>query len=391
MLGGKHYQKKQNKKQSKKESKKERSAAQAASASSHAAAAAVKSQKSHNASTLKGPVVSYAAVGAERGARDAANDRRGVPFRNAKEEASGRGGRGGRGAGGRGAGAPGAAEANTRSTIKLSLASSQAQRRRVLRQKGGEDLLSHFRERLSASTFRLLNEQLYNSPNAYATQLLRDEGTFREYHTGYRQQLVQWPVNPNEFIAQALLQDRRGKFHSASDVPGNGGKLGGQSSSGSAIPANWVVADMGCGEAQIAATLKPKGYTVHSFDLCALNEHVTVADAVDVPLESNSVDVCIFSLSLMATDYERSLFEAFRILKPHRLLKIVEVRSRMPFPARFAEMVASIGFTTEFQDVVGDYFVAFDFFKRDGAKEPRTTALAHPPGEVLLPSMYKKR
>ena len=37
-----------------------------------------------------------------------------------------------------------------------------------------------------------------------------------------------------------------------------------------------VVADFGCGEAKIAQILRD--VTVHSFDLVALNEHVTACD-----------------------------------------------------------------------------------------------------------------
>ncbi|CAD2215274.1 ribosomal rRNA-processing protein 8 [Angomonas deanei] len=186
-------------------------------------------------------------------------------------------------------------------------------------------------------------------------------------------------MNPNKIIVEALTGDRRGKFlgNKGKTMPGH-------------IPQTWVVADMGCGEAQIAAELQPKGYTVHSFDFCALNDRVTVADATNVPLEDASVDICVFSLSLMATDYEKSLFEAFRILKPNRLLKIVEVRSRIPHPRRFAEMVESIGFTLDYQDVAGDYFVVFDFTKNE-KQAVANRELSQEPGEVLLPSLYKKR
>uniref|UniRef100_A0A0A9W4T6 Ribosomal RNA-processing protein 8 n=1 Tax=Lygus hesperus TaxID=30085 RepID=A0A0A9W4T6_LYGHE len=147
---------------------------------------------------------------------------------------------------------------------------------------------------------------------------------------------------------------------------------------------------MGCGDAQIARALTPKGYTVHSFDLTAVNQFVTVANIAAVPLPAESVDVCVFSLSLMATDYEQSLFESFRVLKPHRLLKIIDVRSRLPFPNKFAEMVCDIGFMLDFTDVVGDYFVAFDFIKKDGMTEANKN-LRHVPGQMLVPSMYKKR
>lgn len=70
-------------------------------------------------------------------------------------------------------------------------ASSAAQRRSVLKHKTDDDLLSHFREKLQSSTFRLLNEQIYSSPTSLVIQLLSDAETFTDYHAGYKQQLAQ--------------------------------------------------------------------------------------------------------------------------------------------------------------------------------------------------------
>jgi ribosomal RNA-processing protein 8 len=367
MLGGRHFQKKFDKKQKKKEAKKATQTNEHGKGPNGNHAAATFKRK--DGSNLKGPIVSYGDITA---ARDSANNRKNIPFSSKMEEKVYR----------KAHRVPkynAIVNPDEKNLAKAAGASSAAQRRRVLRQKGDEELLDHFRNRLNASTFRLLNEQVYNAPTTLASRLLRDESTFRDYHTGYHQQLVQWPMNPNSVIVESLLGDRRGRFlaNKGKSMPGH-------------IPPSWVVADMGCGEAQIAAELKPKGYTVHSFDFCALNPNVTVADTTKVPLESNSVDVCAFSLSLMSTDYEKSLFEAFRILKPKRLLKIIEVRSRVPFPHKFAELVEDIGFDVDYTDVAGDYFVVFDFIKKDG-QASANTELRHRPGDVLVPSLYKKR
>lgn len=392
MLSGKHYKKKMDKRAKKKAAKKDASGAapQQSKPSPHHPSSLPSARPSvKTKSTLKGPVVGYG----ERAARDGGNDHRGVPFLNAQEAKSYQGGRKEGKSGKKGqANAP----APTQTPLRRSLASSQAQRRRVLRAKGGEDLLAHFKEQLHASTFRLLNEELYNSPNAYAAQLLREESTFQDYHRGYRQQLVQWPLNPNHIIIESVLKNKNAHFSvdglaSPSSSKPTSTTAPAFATTPNSMPTSWVIADMGCGDAQIANALKPLGYTVHSFDFCALNPHVTIADSTNVPLQDASVDVCVFSLSLMATDYEKSLFEAFRILKPNRVLKIVEVRSRIPFPRRFSEMICSIGFTVAYENVAGDYFVAFDFIKDPRAKKPNPSILAHAPSEVLLPSLYKKR
>lgn len=370
MFGGGHFQKKIDKKALKKSAKKENAAnaKKGVSGGQNKATASAASVKSKNYSHIKGSIVAYDT----HASRDSANDRRNVPFQNKATERAYKKAK-------RIPSTHNVVDPAAGNGARRGGASSAAQRRQVLRRKGDDDLLSHFKEKLNASTFRLLNEQIYNSPNAYAGQLLRDRPTFLDYHTGYRQQLVQWPMNPNQLIVECLLGDRRGKFmnNKGKCLPGH-------------IPPNWVIADMGCGDAQIAAALQPKGYTVHSFDFCALNERVTEADAAHVPLERESVDICIFSLSLMATDYEKCLMEAFRILKPRRLLKIVEVRSRIPHPRRFAAMVESIGFTLDYNDVAGDYFAVFDLVKRDDVKEANQD-LAYNPSDVLVPSLYKKR
>jgi ubiquinone/menaquinone biosynthesis C-methylase UbiE len=95
------------------------------------------------------------------------------------------------------------------------------------------------------------------------------------------------------------------------------------------LPKTTVIADLGCGDAMIAQTLKK--HKVLSFDLIAKNELVTACDISKVkkkipsmslmsyvsqlPLEANSVDVVVFSLSLMGTNYLEFLKEAHRVLK----------------------------------------------------------------------------
>ena len=77
-----------------------------------------------------------------------------------------------------------------------------------------------------------------------------------------------------------------------------------------------VVGDFGCGEAAIAMSFEDDpDVRVHSFDLQAPNEHVTVADIANVPLANGVLDIAIFSLSLMGTNWVDFLVEAHRTLK----------------------------------------------------------------------------
>lgn len=75
-----------------------------------------------------------------------------------------------------------------------------------------------------------------------------------------------------------------------------------------------VIADMGCGEAKIAQTLHKK-LTIHSFDLAAPNQFIVACDIAHVPLPPATVDICIFCLSLMGTNFMDFIQEAYRILK----------------------------------------------------------------------------
>ena len=58
-------------------------------------------------------------------------------------------------------------------------------------------------------------------------------------------------------------------------------------------PDNCVVADFGCGDAKVARTVNNK---VHSFDLAAANEHVTVCDMANVSYDKHASNICTFLL-----------------------------------------------------------------------------------------------
>ena len=79
-------------------------------------------------------------------------------------------------------------------------------------------------------------------------------------------------------------------------------------------PKEWVVADMGCGEAVLAQSVPQT--CVHSLDLVAANPQVTPCDMAYTPLGVASVDAVVFCLSLMGTNLKDFMIEANRILKP---------------------------------------------------------------------------
>ena len=160
------------------------------------------------------------------------------------------------------------------------------------------DLQRKFRDKLDGARFRSLNEKLYTCRGQEAFDMFQgDPSLFKVYHEGYRKQVESWPENPlDQIIAWVRSQDAR-----------------------------LVVADMGCGEARLAASVKNKTY---SFDLVSNHPSVIACDIAHVPLTNKSVDIVIFCLSLMGTNISDFLREAHRVLKTNGIMKIAEVQSR---------------------------------------------------------------
>lgn len=187
-------------------------------------------------------------------------------------------------------------------------------------QKPGKRGLSFMQERLKArlqsADFRILNETLYTRTGAEAKALLDEQPhLFRTYHSGYARQVRRWPRNPLDDVI-SYLRTRSGTLS---------------------------VADLGCGEGRLRRDVKQK---VYSFDLVAHDEGIIACDISNVPLGDSSVDVAVFCLSLMGTDYGQFLVEARRVLVSNGLLLIAEVASRFANhdPGHFIRGVQALGF-----------------------------------------------
>ncbi|XP_052793578.1 ribosomal RNA-processing protein 8-like [Mya arenaria] len=220
---------------------------------------------------------------------------------------------------------------------------------------GEKTLLEKSRDRLSAARFRYLNEQLYTSTGKEALDLFKkDRDAFSVYHEGFQGQVEKWPTNPVDIIIKQIKSK----------------------------PKKLVIADFGCGDAKIAQSVANK---VHSFDLVALNDHVTVCDMSKVPLDPGSVDIAVFCLSLMGTNLSSYLREANRILKHSGTLLVAEVTSRFDNPGRFVLQVEKMGFKVRKQDNSNKMFVLMDFMKTSPVKSGNTEDIK------LKPCVYKKR
>ncbi|XP_015117995.1 ribosomal RNA-processing protein 8 [Diachasma alloeum] len=210
---------------------------------------------------------------------------------------------------------------------------------------------------LRASRFRYLNEELYKNDSTVSKQMFKeDPEAFKAYHDGYQRQVNQWPVNPLDVIITAVKK----------------------------MPKDWIIADFGCGEARLAASVSQK---VHSIDLVALNDRVTACDMAHTPLLIGGVNVVVFCLSLMGTNLNDYLREANRVLKKEGILKIAEVESRFDNIEEFINLLASFGFKNTWKDLSHNLFYFMDF-KKISEVTMKNQKL---PQLTLKPCLYKKR
>ncbi|XP_058832561.1 ribosomal RNA-processing protein 8 [Topomyia yanbarensis] len=223
------------------------------------------------------------------------------------------------------------------------------------------DKSTNFRDRLvdslKGSRFRFLNEQLYRNTGEEAkTMFQQDPGAFQAYHEGYRHQIEQWSVNPLDRIIKNIHK----------------------------LPKSHVVADFGCGEARLATAVPHK---VYSLDLVASNDSVIACNMANTPLETNSINVAVFCLSLMGTNLRDFLLEANRVMKIGAILKIAEVSSRFDNVKEFIDCVHKCGFLLDNKDLKHKLFYFFNF------KKVRTVAKNSLKGKhfSLKPCLYKKR
>ncbi|KAL9645506.1 hypothetical protein ABK040_000571 [Willaertia magna] len=261
-------------------------------------------------------------------------------------------------------------------------------------------LQEEFSDKLKTAKFRYLNEKLYTTTGHEAKVLFeKDPSLFKIYHEGYKHSMQKWPYQPIKHMID-YLQSK---------------------------PSNWVVADMGCGEAEIAKNVKQK---VHSFDLVAGNEYITACDMRNTPLSDETCDCVIFCLSLMGTNLYDFLREANRICKVGGVLRVAELESRFVVNKdvinevkklkkkdyfyeeqeaeeyekqskqlvksanylNFIKAVEHFGFSSTSQSKRNGYFVVFDFAKRVSWKEVKNKKdPVISTNEVLKPCLYKKR
>lgn len=224
-------------------------------------------------------------------------------------------------------------------------------------------LQAKMQSKLLSARFRHLNQTLYTSPSAQASALFTSTpSAYTSYHAGFRAQVAVWPQNPVEtFIADvktrgAVRREGLGAQKKAWRVEKRGKGMGRKGSSETtAAPGvegnkdidplprtskTCTIADLGCGDATLAASLLPNAdpknkslkLKLHSFDLAkgdGPNVHlVTVADITSVPLKDGEVDVAVLCLSLMGTNWVSCVDEVARVVRWGGEAWVAEIKSR---------------------------------------------------------------
>ncbi|XP_012542065.2 ribosomal RNA-processing protein 8 [Monomorium pharaonis] len=210
---------------------------------------------------------------------------------------------------------------------------------------------------LTAVRFRSINEMLCDNNSSQSKRYFKENpNAFKAYQMGYKWQLEQWPLNPLDVIISSILE----------------------------LPLDNVIADFGCGEARLAISVP---HTVHSFDFVALNDRVKACDMAHTPLRMNSVDVVVFSLSLMGSNLNDYIMEANRVLKIDGILKIAEIGSRFEDIKDFIRQLRNYGFKNTWKDLSYDLFYFLDFKKEKDINMKKKKS----PSITLKSCLYKKR
>jgi SAM-dependent methyltransferase len=158
------------------------------------------------------------------------------------------------------------------------------------------------------------------------SRLKEDPSEWYLYHTLYREARKGWAEQPFQQIAQRIR-----------------------------LRPDWVVGDFGCGECLLAEALCDN--QVIGLDHIRWNENVLACDISSTPLEDASLDVAVFSLSLMGVNWVDYLKEAYRTLKPYGHLFIAEPAKKWQDRiGELEEAVKAVGFR-----IMGDVEQRYDF------------------------------
>jgi len=182
--------------------------------------------------------------------------------------------------------------------------------------------------------FSLMNQRFNSSKSSTSHErLVKDPEEFYLYHSLYRKARETWTEIPFQVIAEQI--------NKRPDL---------------------VIGDFGCGEALLSKSIRNK---VYSFDHVAINPSVISCDMSKTGMDSEILDVAVFSLSLMGVNWKDYLVEAYRLLRVGGYLKVAEPASNWS-KDQFAELrqgIEAAGF-----HIQGEHRLSSKFIYIDAAK-----------------------
>lgn len=171
------------------------------------------------------------------------------------------------------------------------------------------------RRKIKHGDFTKINTRWNNSRSGIThKRLQKDNHEWAHYHEEYRKARKDWVMTPYKEMV---------KFYKKRD--------------------GLVIGDFGCGEGFIYKELSSK-HKVHSFDHVAAEEFVTECDFSKTPLDDETLDVAIYSLSMMGSNINEYLHEAHRVLKLDGKINIIEATSRFKDVKQFMNQLQDFGF-----------------------------------------------
>jgi ribosomal RNA-processing protein 8 len=126
------------------------------------------------------------------------------------------------------------------------------------------------------------------------------------------------------------------------------------------------LADLGCGDGFLQIELnkgESRPLKTYSIDLMKRRDFVIKANLSRLPIKAGRIDIAVFCLSLMGTDYLKFICEANRVLRQGGSLIVAEVASRFASLRVFHLMMGHLGFKKVKAQRLGstDFFVLLQY------------------------------
>lgn len=297
---------------------------------------------------------------------------------------------------------------------------------------------SSLTSKLSGARFRQINETMYTTSSKHTLAMIQNDPIkFEEYHEGFREQVKSWPKVPVKQIFELIRDAQREVENGSHPVQQqqqrqtNGkGKNGGKKQNGNHADAKFgngryargaLIVDLGAGEGLLGKwlsedkSIRPRvmGYDlldsqdgfVKGLDVAQVGTLPLPGKVASIGAQSTAdedaariVDIAVFCLSLMATNWVDKIREASRIVRPFGELIIAEVTSRFTDKKKFIEIVESLGFKFQKEDARNTHFIIFTFHKKPSSQwtlpyssQTDLDALVESGQTILKPCIYKRR